>query len=77
MEAAEVGCRLRSEVAMELRLTLQEEQLMAEVLRQYQRELRLEISHTDHHEFKSRLRQRAQLLEGILEKLGVAEFAAN
>ena len=72
-----LDCRLRSEAAMELRLTLQEEQLVAEVLRQYQRELRLEISHTDHHEFKSKLRERAQLLEGVLEKLGVSQFAAN
>lgn len=62
---------------MELQLTLQEEQLIAEVLRQYQRELRLEISHTDHHEFKSKLRERAQVLEGVLEKLGVSQFAAN
>ncbi|HEX9119078.1 MAG TPA: hypothetical protein VF840_00910 [Terriglobales bacterium] len=62
---------------MELQLTLQEEQLVAEVLRHYQRELRLEISHTDHHEFKSRLRERAQVLEGVLEKLGVSQFAAN
>jgi predicted glycoside hydrolase/deacetylase ChbG (UPF0249 family) len=62
---------------MELRLTLQEDQLVAEVLRQYQRELRLEISHTDHHEFKSRLRERAQVLEGVSEKLGVSQFNSN
>jgi hypothetical protein len=62
---------------MELRLTLEEERLLAEVLRQYQRELRLEISHTDHYEFKSKLRERAHLLEGVLEKLGVSQFAAN
>jgi hypothetical protein len=63
--------------AMELKLTVDEEQLVAEVLRHYQRELRFEISHTDHHELKSRLRERAQLLEGVLEKLGVSQFAAN
>ena len=62
---------------MELRLTLQEEQLVAEILLQYQRELSLEISHTDHHEFKSRLRERAQLLEGVLENLGISRFTAN
>ena len=49
---------------MELRLTLEEEQLVTEVLRHYQRDLRLEISHTDHHEFKLRLRERAQALAG-------------
>jgi mevalonate kinase len=62
---------------MELRMTLEEQQLMAEILKQHQRELMLEISHTDHHEFKSRLRERARLLEGLLEKLGVSQFAAN
>jgi hypothetical protein len=62
---------------MELRLSVEEEQLLAEILRQYQRELSLEISHTDHHDFKVRLRARAQLLEGMLEKLGVSQFAAN
>ena len=62
---------------MELRLTVEEQQLLAEILRQHQRELSLEISHTDHHDFKARLRARAQTLEGVLEKLGVSQFAAN
>jgi tRNA G26 N,N-dimethylase Trm1 len=62
---------------MELRLTLDERQLLAEILRQHQRELSLEISHTDHHEFKTRLRARAQMLEEVLEKLGASQFAAN
>ena len=62
---------------MELRLNLEEQQLLAEILRQHQRELSLEISHTDHHEFKIRLRDRQQVLEGVLEKLGVSQFAAN
>lgn len=62
---------------MELRLTLEEERLVAEILQQYRRELVLEISHTDHHDFRTRLRERAHVLEGVLEKLGVAQFAAN
>jgi mevalonate kinase len=62
---------------MELRLTLEEQQVMAEILKQYQRELMLEISHTDHHEFKSKLRERARLVEGLLEKFGVSQFVAN
>ncbi|MGZ4824572.1 MAG: hypothetical protein ACXVZT_08130 [Terriglobales bacterium] len=62
---------------MELPLTVDEQQLIADVLRQYQRELTLEISHTDHREFKARLRERERLLEGLLEKLGVSQFAAN
>jgi hypothetical protein len=62
---------------MELRLTLEEEHLVADILQQYRRELVTEISHTDHHEFKSRLQKRKQLLEGVLEKLGVSQFAVN
>jgi hypothetical protein len=62
---------------MELPLTVDEQQLIADVLRRYQRELTVEISHTDHHEFKVRLRERERLLEGLLEKLGVSQFAAN
>ncbi len=62
---------------MELKLTVDEEQLVAEILRNHQRELRLEISHTDHQIFKSRLRERARLLEAVLEKLGVSQFSLN
>jgi hypothetical protein len=65
------------EAAMELRLSLEEEHLVAEILRQYQRELALEIAHTDRHDFKTTLRHRALVLEGILEKLGVSQFIAN
>ena len=62
---------------MELRLTVDEQQLIADVLRRYQHELMLEISHTDHREFKTSLRERERMLEGLLEKLGVSQFAAN
>ncbi len=62
---------------MQLQLTLAEEELLAEILRRHQRELMLEISHSDHHEFKLRLRARAQLLEDVLEKLGVSRLSAN
>lgn len=62
---------------MELRLTLEQQQLIADVLRQHQRELMMEISHTDHRELKTRLRERARVLEDVLEKLGVSQFTAN
>ncbi len=62
---------------MQLQLSVQEEELLAEILHQHQRELMLEISHSAHHEFKMRLRARAQLLEGLLDKLGVSRLTAN
>ena len=69
--------RLRGEAAMELRLSQEEERLLVEVLRQYQRELMLEISHTSHHAFKTRLRERARVLETVLQKLGAWQCVAS
>jgi hypothetical protein len=62
---------------MELKLNLDEQELLADILRHQQRELTLEISHADHYEFKQRLRARAQLLEDVLDKLGVSRLTAN
>lgn len=62
---------------MELQLNAQEQKLLAEILRQNQRELLLEISHADHHEFKVALRERERMLETLLTKLGGAEMAAD
>ena len=62
---------------MELHLTAQEQELLGEILRQHQRGLLLEISHAGHHDFKVALRDRARLLEGLLEKLDVPESAAK
>ena len=77
MKLAAVRLPPALEAAMELRLTVEEQQLLAEILSKHQRELMREIAHTDHHEFKSRLRERARLLEGVLEKLRVSQFAAH
>ncbi len=60
---------------MELRLSSEEQELLAEILRQYQRELLLEISHAVHHEFKTTLRNREEMLEQLLAKVAVREAA--
>ncbi len=62
---------------MEFQLTLAEQEVLAEILRQHQRELMLEISHSDHHELKLRLRARAQFVEGLPDKLGISGLTAN
>ncbi|MBZ5629154.1 MAG: hypothetical protein LAO06_09855 [Acidobacteriia bacterium] len=62
---------------MELHITAQEKELLAEVLRQHQRELMLEISHAAHHDFKVALRDRARLLEELLKRLDAAEPAVK
>jgi len=54
---------------MELRLTDKEEELLMEVLHEQQKHLLHEIAKADHHEFKTTLRHRCTLLEGIIEKV--------
>lgn len=54
---------------MELTLTVEERDLVLEILSQRHRELLREISHTDHHEFKQALRKNEKLLESILSHL--------
>ena len=58
---------------MELILTSEEGQFLAKLLEERYRELLRELTHTDHRDFKLMLKQKAQLLEAILEKLGVFE----
>jgi hypothetical protein len=62
---------------MDLKLSSEERQLLAEVLQQYQRELLLEISHAAHQQFKNTLRARERLVEKLLDKLEVPATAAN
>ena len=57
---------------MELRLTEKEEALLLELLRDHHTHLLREIAKADHHDFKSNLRHRCDLLEGIMSKLQVA-----
>ena len=54
---------------MELRLTDKEEELLIEVLREQQKHLLHEIAKADHHDFRTTLRHRCTLLEGIIEKV--------
>ncbi len=54
---------------MELTLINEERRLLLDILEQRQRELRREISHTDHKEFKQALRKDEKLLESILTRL--------
>jgi len=54
---------------MELRLTSREEDLLRELLEEHQKHLLHEINKADHHEFKTNLRNRCTLVEGMIEKL--------
>lgn len=52
-------------------LTDEEKEIIQEILEERHRTLLLEISHTDHHHFKGVLRKKAELLEGVLNRLTV------
>jgi hypothetical protein len=58
---------------MELTLTVEERDLVLEILGQSHRELLREISHTDHHEFKIALRRKEKLLESVVNRLRVMQ----
>jgi hypothetical protein len=60
---------------MELTLTVEERELVLEILGQRHRELQREISHTDHHEFKLALRKKEKLLESVENRLRVMQPA--
>jgi len=63
---------------MELLLTVQEQELLQQILEQRYLELQKEISHTDHREFKQTLRKNEKLIESMLNRLraGAASGAA-
>ena len=54
---------------MELTLTYDEIELLADILEQRHRELLKEIAHTDHHQFRKSLRRNEAKLESILTRL--------
>ena len=54
---------------MELVLSAEERELLAEILERRLRELQNEISHTDHREFRELLRGREKRLESMLGRL--------
>jgi len=57
-------------------LTREERLLLNEILLEYHRQLQQEIFHTDHKEFKAKLRHKEQLVETLMRKLEVHEAAA-
>ncbi len=54
---------------MELKLTSEEWQFLANVLEQRHRDILKEISHTDNREFRQVLRQNEKMIEDILTRL--------
>ena len=58
---------------MDLHLSAGEQTLLEELLLEAQRRLFLEISKTDHLDYRQRLRDREQLLESLLERIAAAE----
>ncbi|HVO63841.1 MAG TPA: hypothetical protein VMT53_23155 [Terriglobales bacterium] len=54
---------------MEFTRASEEHQYLVDILEQRQRELRREISHTDHKVFKLALRKDEKLLESVLTRL--------
>ncbi|MBZ5647409.1 MAG: hypothetical protein LAN37_09320 [Acidobacteriia bacterium] len=56
---------------MEVTLSVDEREFLAQVLQERHRELLHELFRTDDREFKKLLRAREQLLESLLNKLGV------
>jgi hypothetical protein len=60
---------------MELTLTIEECELVLEILGERHRALLREISHTDHREFKLLLRKREKLFESVENRLRVMQPA--
>jgi hypothetical protein len=60
---------------MELTLTIEEWELLSEILDERHRALLREISHTDHREFKHALLKREKLLESVVNRLRVMQPA--
>ena len=58
---------------MELTLTMEERELLLEILGERHRALLIEISHTDHREFKLALRKREKLLDSVENRLRVMQ----
>jgi len=54
-----------------LALNEEEKNLVQEILEERQRTLLLEISHTDHHDFKRTLLKNAEVIESVLRQLAL------
>jgi hypothetical protein len=64
-----------AEVAMELRLTEREEELLRELLQEHYKHLLHEINKASHREFKTDLRNRCAIVEAMIEKLQAVHSA--
>ena len=60
---------------MELTLTVEEWELLLEILGERHSALLREISHTDHREFRRALLKREKLLESVVNRLRVTQPA--
>jgi len=54
---------------MELRLTEKEHELLLQLLQEQHKHLLHEIAKADHHQFRTELRGRCTVLEGMMAKL--------
>jgi len=61
---------------MELQLTDKEHELLSQILEEQQKHLLREIAKAHHHAFKSSLRDRCTVLEGMLSKLKAPAHSA-
>lgn len=60
-----------------LELTLEEHEVLTELLANRLSELEIELVHTDHKDFKQMLKRRQRLLTQVLEKLRSAPVGAS
>lgn len=60
---------------MNVELTLAEAQFLADILEEHHRQLQLEIIHTDHKDFKMRLREKEKILDALIDKIVVSRAA--
>jgi hypothetical protein len=66
---------VREDETMELVLTIEDRELLSEILERRLRELQREISHTDRREFKALLRGKEQRIESMLSGLQMSASA--
>ncbi|HUK48942.1 MAG TPA: hypothetical protein VLW06_15165 [Terriglobales bacterium] len=60
---------------MELILSVEERELLLQILEQRHHDLQKQISHTFHRDFKQMLRRNETLIESMLSQLRTSEYA--
>jgi hypothetical protein len=60
---------------MQILLSVEEQELLLQILEQRHRDLQKEITHTHHREFKQTLRRNEAFIESILDKLRTSALA--